>query len=168
MHFQVNKSFNWFYWKVDLLFSSLTPYSLSSVFSVCCPGLHLQPLSSTSCLCKDPATVVVSIVNVQTPWCHDIHSLFPVPPEEAGGTKDYGMSFPEPFFCFVLLFFSPFCPTGAFFFSLSSCFLGSHPDFPWDVSLLIFTQVPLSHWGFYHHWFSSVRGRWDGDDLPFL
>lgn len=112
----------------------------------------MRPLSSTSCLCKDPATAVVNIVYVQTPWCRDIHSLFPAPSVEAGGTKDYEMSFPEPFFYFVLHFFfllSNWC----FFFSLSSssscsCYLGICPRFPTRrFSHLHPIPPPQCHWG---------------------
>ena len=59
--------------------------------------------------------MVVSIVYMQTPWCRDIHSLFPVLLEEAGGTKDYEMSFPETF-CFKL-FFSSYVQMVLFFSS---------------------------------------------------
>lgn len=89
----------------------------------------MRPLSSTSCLCKDPATAVGTIVYVQTPWCHDIHSLFPVQPEEAGGTKDYEMSFLETFcFCSKLFFFS--YVQLVLFFSLSSSSLLWEPFLP--------------------------------------
>lgn len=58
--------------------SSLALFPFSCFLAACCPG-HPQPLSSTSCLCKDPATAVVSMEYVQTPWRHDIHSLLLVP-----------------------------------------------------------------------------------------
>lgn len=127
-----------------------------------------QLLSSTSCLCKDPATAVVNIIYVQTPWCRDIHSLFPVPSEEAHGAKDYEMSFSKTF-CFVLNFFFLLCPTGAFFslllllLPIYSVF-GSHP-------IIIFTQILLFDWGFFfpfliNHCFleQQWRGRSDSDD----
>lgn len=147
--FKPNKPFNPLYWILFLFLSSLTHFTLSPVLSVWCPGLHLQPLSSTSCLCKDPATAVVSIVFVQTPWCRDIHSLFPVPPEEAGGTKDYEMSFPEPFFCFIQNFFfllSNWC----FFFSPLSSSCSGTVLISNKLFLSSFSpKVPLSHWAFF-------------------
>lgn len=126
-----------------------------------------QLLSSTSCLCKDPATAVVNIIYVQTPWCRDIHSLFPVPSEEAHGAKDYEMSFSKTF-CFVL----------NFFFSLSNwCFFLSpppppphllcfwkpshhhfHPDPP--VWLRVFFPFLINHCFLEQQW----RGRSDSDD----
>lgn len=103
---------------VDVLAVLSSAHSLIfflSLLSVSCTGLHLQPLSSTSCLCKDPATAVVSIVSVQTPWCHGIHSLLSVPPEEAGEQRTMRCHFLNPFVLFYTFFF---CPTGAFFSSL--------------------------------------------------
>lgn len=81
-------------------------FPLSPVLPVCSPDVRLQPLSSTLCLCKDPATALVSIVYVQTPWCRDIHSLFPVPPEEAGGKqRTMRCHFLNPTFVLFLFFF---------------------------------------------------------------
>lgn len=147
--FKPNKPFNPLYWILFLFLSSLTHFTLSPVLSVWCPGLHLQPLSSTSCLCKDPATAVVSIVFVQTPWCRDIHSLFPVPAEEAGGTKDYEMSFPEPFFCFIQNFFFSFVQLVLFFLPPLLLLFGNRPYFQQAVSFLIFTQSTPVSLGFF-------------------
>lgn len=116
---------------VDVLAVLSSAHSLIfflSLLSVSCTGLHLQPLSSTSCLCKDPATAVVSIVSVQTPWCHGIHSLLSVPPEEAGEQRTMRCHFLNPFVLFYTFFF---CPTGAFFpLSSSSCSSGKPSSFP--------------------------------------
>lgn len=132
-----------------------------SLLSLCWPGFLLQPLSSTSCLFKDPATALVSILYVQTPWCRDIHSLFLVPTKEAGETKDYEMSFPEPFFYFVRHFFlSNWC-----FFPLSSSpsTSGTYSSIQLNVSFYHPHPRSLSHWVFFfflnHHWFS----RWNSD-----
>ena len=115
-----------------------------------------RPLSSTSCLCKDPATVVVSIVYMQTPWCRDIHSLFPVLLEEAGGTKDYEMSFPETF-CFKLFF--PLMSKWCFFSPLLLRLFRKLSRPPTRCS---FSHLHLSSHHiavFYRHWFP----QWNSD-----
>lgn len=117
---------------------SVFPLFLSCFFfSVSRPGLRPQPSSSTSCLCKDPATVVVSIVHVQTPWCRCIRSLLPVPSVEAGGSKDYEISFPESLFYFFNTFFFLFCPNWCFLFS------SLPPPVTWKA-ILITHEVLLS------------------------
>lgn len=146
---------------VDVLAVLSSAHSLIfflSLLSVSCTGLHLQPLSSTSCLCKDPATAVVSIVSVQTPWCHGIHSLLSVPPEEAGEQRTMRCHFLNPFVLFYTFFFVQLV---LFFLSPPHPVLReSRPHFPQDVSFLITIQVPLSHWVFfYHHGFS----QWNTD-----
>lgn len=115
----------------------------------------MRPLSSTSCLFKDPVTGLASIVHMQTPWCRDIHSLFPVPPEEAGEQRTMRCHFLNPFlFCFVLQFF---CPTGAFF---------SPPSPPTvQEAVLIYPEMFLSSSQpnlivpifFKHHWYSPCH-----------
>lgn len=129
-------------WKFEnVFFFQFTQFSLSSFlvffFSVSRPGLRPQPSSSTSCLCKDPATVVVSIVHVQTPWCRCIRSLLPVPSVEAGGSKDYEISFPESLFYFFNTFFFLFCPNWCFLFS------SLPPPVTWKA-ILITHEVLLS------------------------
>lgn len=128
-------------WKFEnVFFFQFTQFSLflSCFFlSVSRPGLRPQPSSSTSCLCKDPATVVVSIVHVQTPWCRCIRSLLPVPSVEAGGSKDYEISFPESLFYFFNTFFFLFCPNWCFLFS------SLPPPVTWKA-ILITHEVPLS------------------------
>lgn len=74
-------------------------------------------LSSCCSLCQAHHVCVrtPTITHVQTPWCRDIHSLFPVPPKEAEEQKRtmrYHFLNPSIFFFFVkwccFVFFSPF------------------------------------------------------------
>lgn len=112
--------------------------------SLVCP---LLPFPSSCCsLCQAHHVCVrtlppPTIVHVQTPWCRDIHSLFPVPPEEAGEQKrTMRCQFLNPF-DFVLFFF--FGPNGAvLFFCLPPALLES------GIS-------PHSHWLFlfFSHFF---------------
>lgn len=75
--------------------------------SLVCPLLSFP--SSCCSLCQAHHVCVrtlppPTIVHVQTPWCRDIHSLFPVPPEEAGEQKrTMRCQFMNPF-DFVLFF----------------------------------------------------------------
>lgn len=62
----------------------------TSSSSLVCPLLSFP--SSCCSLCQAHHVCVrtlppPTIVHGQTPWCRDIHSLFPVPPEEAGEQK---------------------------------------------------------------------------------
>lgn len=107
-------------------------FSSSSLFfppsSVLCPVLLLQPLSSTSCLCKD----------ADHRTCADpLVSRHPLTvsctTKGSGGTKkkDYAISISEAFYLF-------FCPNGAvfIFFSLPPALLNA--------------EIPSF---FNHHWF---------------
>lgn len=113
--------------------------------SVLCPVLLLQPLSSTSCLCKD----------ADHRTCADpLVSRHPLTvsctTKGSGGTKKRTMryQFLKPsifFFVQMVLFFSP---------SLPPALLNAETP-----NLLLTPQRPLSHWGvfcpsfFNHHWF---------------
>lgn len=95
--------------------------------SLVCPFLSFP--SSCCSLCQAHHVCVrtlpsPTIVHVQTPWCRDIHSLFPVPPEEAGEQKrTMRCQFLNPF-DFVLFF----GPNGAvLFFCLPPALLESAP-----------------------------------------
>lgn len=115
---------------------------------------------------------MVSIEYVQTPWCRDIHSLFPVPPEEAGGTKDYEMSFLNPSFVLFDTFFPPFFQLVLFFLPLLLLLFWKLSQVPmWYFFFLIFTYVPVSQ-GCLSSLFFTVeqwwRVSWDNDYHPLL
>lgn len=144
---------------------SVFPLFLSCFFfSVSRPGLRPQPSSSISCLCKDPATVVVSIVHVQTPWCRCIRSLLPASCTICGSRGIKGLW--DIISWILVLFFQHFLfPLLSklvlfIFLSSSSCHLESYPDYSWGASFVIFTKIPQCHWGLY----SSQRNSdgWEG------
>lgn len=70
------------------------PPPLSSVLSSCC----------SLCQAHHVRVRTLTTAHVQTPWCRDIHSLFPVPPKEAGEQKKRTMryQFLKPIFFFFL------------------------------------------------------------------
>lgn len=95
--------------------------------SLVCPSFLSLPSSCCS-LCQAHHVCVrmlppLTIEHVATPWFCDIHSLFPVPPEEAGERKrTMRCQFLNP----LILFF--FCPNGAvLFFPLPPALLEAAP-----------------------------------------
>lgn len=83
-----------------------------------------------------------TIIPVQTPWCFDIHSLFPVPPKEAGERKrTMRCQFLNP----LILFFFWFLQMVLYFLPSSSSTSGSSPH--------VHLNRPLSHWLFLPHLF---------------
>lgn len=93
-------AFKWSLLVVTVLFFS------PSVLSSCC----------SLCQAHHVCVRTPTITHVQTPWCRDIHSLFPVPPKEAEEQKRtmrYQFLNPSIFFFFFVkwccfIFFSPF------------------------------------------------------------
>lgn len=125
--------------------------------SLVCP---LRSFPSSCCsLCQAHHVCVrtlplPTIIHVQTPWCRDIHSLFPVPPEEAGELKrTMRCQFLNPF-DFVLFFF--LVQMVLFCYSASLQHFWNQPPF----SLAFFFCLFISYF-FNHHWFF----QWNSDIL---
>lgn len=134
--------------------------------SLACP---LRSFPSSCCsLCQAHHVCVrtlplPTIVHMQTPWCRDIHSLFPVPPEETGEQKrTMRCQFLNPFD--FVLFFSR--PNGAvLLFCLPPALLESAPiliGFFFVCSSLIFLTITGFSSGTVI--FSSIT--WHKDDHP--
>lgn len=105
-----------------------------SVLSSCC----------SFCQAHHVCVRTPTIAHVQTPWCRDIHSLFPEPPKEAGEQKrTMRYQFLNPSILFF--FFGFFCPNGAvlFFSSLPPALLKAAPIAHLSITCLIGVFFPI-------------------------